>query len=121
MEFIPIIVIAFLFWFLLIRPQSKRQRDMSRMQASLNLGDRVMLQSGLFATVFGIDEEQGRLQLELAPGVVVEAARAAVAQVDTPAERPDAEDPSPGANGADGPEPSDGPDGPGGPGGGTTR
>ncbi len=114
MEFIPIILIAFLFWFLLIRPQSKRQREMARMQSSLGPGDRVMLQSGIYATVFGVDEEQGRLQLELAPGVVVEAARGSVGAVESQVERPeddeartddaDATNGDPGDNGADGSE-----------------
>ncbi len=106
---LPIAIIAFLFWFLLIRPQTKRQREMSRMQSALGPGDRVMLASGIYATVFGIDEEQGRLELELAPGVVVEAVRGAVAKVETPADHPDAgsNDPESGAGGPDaGTEPS---------------
>ena len=99
---LPIAIVAFLFWYLLIRPQSKRQRALSRMQSSLGPGDRVMLHSGMYATIFGIDEEQGRVQLELAPGVVVEAARGAIAQVDNPSERPEEHDPAEGENGADG-------------------
>lgn len=106
---LPILVIAFLFWFLLIRPQSKRQRAMAQMQSALGVGDRVMLHTGMFATVFAVDEEQGRLHLELAPGVVVEAARAAVAQVETPAERPESDqqaeiEADSEANGAEGPD-----------------
>jgi preprotein translocase subunit YajC len=32
---LPIVGIAFLFWFLIIRPASKRQRELSRMQGAL--------------------------------------------------------------------------------------
>ena len=40
---LPIVGIGFLFWFLIIRPASKRQRELSRMQGSLEIGDDVML------------------------------------------------------------------------------
>lgn len=89
MEFLPIIAIALLFWLLLIRPQAKRQKELSRMQSSLQAGDEVMLGSGIFATVTAIDEEQARVHVEVAPGVQLQVARGAIAQVVEQAERLD--------------------------------
>ena len=40
---LPLVAIGLLFWLLLIRPQSRRQRDVRQMQAALNVGDHVML------------------------------------------------------------------------------
>lgn len=81
MEFLPIIAIALLFWLLLIRPASKRQKELSRMQSSLRPGDEVLLGAGIFATVVSIDDESSRLRVEVAPGTQLQIARGAVAQV----------------------------------------
>ncbi|GAB2855250.1 preprotein translocase subunit YajC [Nocardioides pacificus] len=80
MEFLPIIAIAVIFWLLVIRPASRRQKQLSKMQSALTTGESVMLSSGIFGTVVGSDAPD-RLRVELAPGVVVEVARGAVASV----------------------------------------
>ena len=85
-QLIPFVIIGLLFWLLLIRPASKRQKEVSRMQASLGPGDQVMLGSGIFATVVAVDDDSARIHVELAPGTVVQVARGAIAQVVEPAE-----------------------------------
>lgn len=77
-QLLPLVAIALLFWLLLIRPASKRQREVRRMQGSLVVGDQVMLTSGIYGVLRSLDDD--RVQVELAPGVVVEAARGAVGQ-----------------------------------------
>ncbi|MFC5179502.1 preprotein translocase subunit YajC [Nocardioides taihuensis] len=76
---LPIIAIAVLFWFLLIRPQARRQKEQVRMQASVRTGERVMLTSGIYGTLRS--EDGDTVTLEVADGVVLEVARAAIAQV----------------------------------------
>jgi preprotein translocase subunit YajC len=76
---LPLVGIALLFWFLLVRPASKRQREVRHMQASLGVGDAVMLTSGIYGVLRSLDDDD-RLRIEIAPGVVVEAARGAVGQ-----------------------------------------
>ena len=83
---LPLVAIALLFWLLIIRPASKRQKDQARMQSAINVGEQVMLTSGIFGTVTGMDDD--RLSVEIAPGVVVRVARGAVGSV-VPAEQPD--------------------------------
>nr|WP_246284075.1 preprotein translocase subunit YajC [Nocardioides perillae] len=85
----PIIAIALLFWLLLIRPQAKRQKELSRMQSSLRPGDEVMMGSGIFATVTAIDDDRARVHVEVAPGVQLQVARGAIAQVVEQADRLD--------------------------------
>lgn len=76
---LPIIGIALLFWFLIIRPQSKRQRAVRQMQSQLQVGQEVMLTSGMFGTIEQINDED--LDLRIADGVTVKVAKGAVANV----------------------------------------
>ena len=85
---LPLVAIALLFWLLIIRPASRRQKDQARMQSAINVGEQVMLTSGIFGTVTGMDDD--RLSIEIAPGIVVSVARGAVGSV-VPTEQPDDE------------------------------
>jgi preprotein translocase subunit YajC len=78
---LPIIAIAVLFWFLLIRPQARRQKEQARMQAAVRPGERVMLTSGIYGTLRS--EDGDTVTLEVADGVVLEVARGAIAAVVT--------------------------------------
>ena len=90
---LPLVGIALLFWFLMIRPAQRRQREVRQMQSSLVVGDEVMLTSGIYGVLESLDDE--RVRVELAPGVVVEAARGAVGQKVSPGA---ASEPSEGAD-----------------------
>jgi preprotein translocase subunit YajC len=79
---LPLVAIALLFWLLLVRPASRRQKELSRMQASLKLGDEVMLTSGIFGTLRETDDDHVRV--EIADGVTIKVARGAVGTVAQP-------------------------------------
>ena len=87
---LPLVGIALLFWFLMIRPAQRRQRDVRQMQSSLVVGDEVMLTSGIYGVLQSLEDE--RVRVELAPGVVVEVARGAVGQKVSPAISPTTEE-----------------------------
>lgn len=57
-QLVPIVVIFVLFWFLLIRPQKKRQTAIQQMQSSLKKGDKIVTIGGLHGTVDAIDESK---------------------------------------------------------------
>ncbi len=78
-SFLPFILIALVFWLLIVRPQRRRQQEMSNTQASLAPGTQVMLGSGIFGTVVSLDLETVRL--EVAPGTTVKVAKQAVVRV----------------------------------------
>ncbi len=86
MEFLPLIGIALLFWLFIIRPASKRQKELGRMQSSLTVGDEVVLTSGIYGVVHGIEDDH--LLLRVAEGVVVKVARGAVGTIASKAEDP---------------------------------
>lgn len=92
MEFLPLVVIAIAFWLLIVRPTARRNKEVRRLQSSLATGDRVILASGIYATLQEIRDD--RVLAEVAPGVVVEVARGAIAAVEAPPEPPTAIDPS---------------------------
>jgi preprotein translocase subunit YajC len=71
--------IAVLFWLVLIRPQARRQRELAHMQSTLEVGDEVMLTSGVYGTLRALDEDAA--QVEIADGVTIRVARGAVGQV----------------------------------------
>jgi preprotein translocase subunit YajC len=102
-EFLPLVGIALLFWLFIIRPTSKRQRELRTMQSSLDVGDEVVLTSGIFGTVQSV--EDGEVHLEIATGVTVKVARAAIGSIaakhDEPAEEPDVQEQAGGPTGSE--------------------
>ncbi|ASN05121.1 preprotein translocase subunit YajC [Virgibacillus necropolis] len=53
---LPIILMFVIFYFLLIRPQQKRQKKVKQMQSDLKKGDSIITIGGLHATIYAIDE-----------------------------------------------------------------
>ncbi len=78
---LPIVLIFGIFYFLVIRPQSKRQKDLAHMIESLKQGDRVLTSGGLFGTVMSIKENVA--VLKIADQVKVEVAKTAITSVVT--------------------------------------
>ena len=78
-QLLPIVAIAVIFWLLIIRPASRQRKQAAELQSQLSVGDDVMLTSGIFGTI--VDTTGDNLELEIAPGVVVEVVRGAVASV----------------------------------------
>jgi len=74
--FIPIILMFVIFYFLLIRPQQKRQKEHRNMVSNLKKGDRIITSGGLHGRITGIDDTT--LTVEIADKVRVKVARANV-------------------------------------------
>lgn len=77
---VPFALIIGAFYLLIIRPSRNRQKAQARLVDQLAVGARVMTTSGLFAQVAAI-EDDGVLQLEVAPGVTMRWTKAAVARI----------------------------------------
>jgi preprotein translocase subunit YajC len=75
-EFLPLIGIVLLFWLFIIRPQSRRQKELRSMQSSLSVGDEVMLTSGIFGSVQEVGDDH--VVVEIAEGVAIKVAQGAV-------------------------------------------
>ena len=83
---LPLVAILALFWFMVIRPQQRRQKDVVRLQESIQVGQHVMMSSGIYGTVVSLADDRARL--EIAPGTQIDIARAAIAKVDEPLPQP---------------------------------
>ncbi|MBR1944215.1 MAG: preprotein translocase subunit YajC [Alphaproteobacteria bacterium] len=68
LSFLPMVGFIILMYFLLIRPQQKKQKQHQALIASIKKGDKVMTNSGLIATVDSVENEQ-EVILEIANGV----------------------------------------------------
>lgn len=63
-QFLPLILMFVIFWFLLIRPQQKRAKAHKQMINELKRGDRVVTSSGIIGRIVEIDDEQVVLDSE---------------------------------------------------------
>ena len=57
MAFLPLIFMFAMFYFLLIRPQQKRQKELNQMIQEIKKGDRIVTSGGLIGTVAGIQND----------------------------------------------------------------
>lgn len=81
MQFIPFIAIGVIFYFLIIRPQSKRQKDLASLISALKTGDKVVTNSGIHGIISNI-KDGSVLSLKIADNVKIEIDKSAIASVD---------------------------------------
>ena len=79
--FMPLVLIIVIMYFLMIRPQAKKQKEHRAMVEQLQKGDRVLTSGGIVGTIAGIKENEGLLIVKIADNVKVELSRGSVAQV----------------------------------------
>ena len=80
MSSILMLVVFFaIFWFLLIRPQQKKNKELRKMLSELAKGDEIVTNGGMIGKISKIDETL--VELEVSEGVVVKVQRNAVANI----------------------------------------
>jgi preprotein translocase subunit YajC len=75
---LPLLLFA-AFYFILIRPRQKQQREIAQVQSTLAPGARVMTGSGLIATIVSVDDDE--VVLEVSPGITNRYVRRAIMRV----------------------------------------
>ncbi len=80
---VPLVVMLGIFYFLLIAPMRKRQKQQEQMIADLKTGDRVVTAGGIYGTIVGIKDD--RLTVRIADQVKVEITKSSVTGLDTAA------------------------------------
>jgi preprotein translocase subunit YajC len=85
--YIFILALLALMWFMLIRPQRRRQQEAQRLLETISVGKEIVTAGGLFGTITAIDGDEVRV--EIADGVEVRLAKRAVAGVVTEDEEPE--------------------------------
>jgi preprotein translocase subunit YajC len=68
-----------IFYFLIIRPQQKRQKETQKMLESVRKGDRVLTSGGIFGTVVGTKDDV--VVLKVSDEVKVEFTKSSIVQV----------------------------------------
>lgn len=81
-NFLPLVVLALLFWLLIVRPMRKRQRDIKDTQQAISIGSKIMLASGIYGQIATINDET--IELQVAPQTTLTVHRQAIARVVPP-------------------------------------
>ncbi|MBP3367454.1 MAG: preprotein translocase subunit YajC [Treponema sp.] len=89
----PLILIVIIMYFFMIRPQSKKQKELQKMLDALQKGDKVVTIGGIHGTVSSVKKEAGTVIIKVDDNTKIEFNRSAVASVisDKPAEEKKAE------------------------------
>src|SRR3954465_7140406 len=78
-QFLPIVLIFVIMYFLILRPQQVKQRQHRELVGNLRRGDTIVTSGGLVGKVAKVDDDE--LQVEIAEGVRVKVVRGMVAEV----------------------------------------
>ncbi|WP_127111678.1 preprotein translocase subunit YajC [Shimia sediminis] len=79
-QFMPLILIFAIMYFLLIRPQQKKVKEHAAMVDAVKRGDRIVTQGGMIAKVSKVKEDN-EVEIEIAEGVKVRIVKSTIAQV----------------------------------------
>ena len=81
MQFLPLIGLIVLFYFLMIRPQQQRMKQHQQMLGNLKRNDTVVLSSGMIGKVVRVEDKE--VGLEIATGVTVKVVKGMISEVRT--------------------------------------
>jgi preprotein translocase subunit YajC len=90
MQFLPLIALVVLFYFLMIRPQQRRMKTHQQAIAAIKRGDVVVLPSGVIGKVVRVEDAE--VGVEIATGVTVKVVKSMVSEVRTRGEPAPAND-----------------------------
>jgi len=62
-NFLPLIFLFGIFYFLIIRPQQKQQKEHAAMLSSLEKGDKILTNGGLYAEIVKVEEDFIKIKL----------------------------------------------------------
>jgi preprotein translocase subunit YajC len=79
MQFLPLVALVVLFYFLMIRPQQRRMKQHQAMLAALKRGDTVVLASGMIGKVVRVEETE--VGVEIATGVTTKVVKSMISDV----------------------------------------
>ncbi|EIZ79944.1 preprotein translocase subunit YajC [Novosphingobium sp. Rr 2-17] len=82
-QYLPFVAMALIFWFLILRPQMKQQKEQKAKLAALKKGDEVLTGGGLIGKVVRVDDTYA--DVEIAQGVKVKTLKTTIVDVIPPA------------------------------------
>ena len=86
LQFLPIVGMVVIFWFLIIRPQMRQQKAHREKVAGVKKGDQVITAGGLLGKVIKVDDQYA--EIEIAQGVRVKAVKSTIGDIVPPGGTP---------------------------------
>ena len=86
LQFLPIVGMVVIFWFLIIRPQMRQQKAHRDKVAAVKKGDQVVTAGGLLGKVIKVDDQYA--EIEIAQGVRVKAVKSTIGDIVPPGGTP---------------------------------
>lgn len=83
LQFLPIVGMGLVMWFLFIRPQMRQQKEHKAKLEAIKKGDTVLTGGGLLAKVIKVEDQY--VDVELAPNVRVRAVKSTITDIVPPA------------------------------------
>lgn len=74
-QFVPLVLIFVIFYFLLVRPQQKKMKDHKAVLEAIRRGDRIVTNGGIVGLVTKVIAEERQVEVEIAEGVRVKVMR----------------------------------------------
>lgn len=81
-QFLPFVAVGVIFWFLILRPQMRQQKEHKAKIEAIKKGDQVLTAGGLLGKVLKVDENYA--DLELGPNVKVKALKSTISDIVPP-------------------------------------
>jgi preprotein translocase subunit YajC len=81
-QLVPLVLIFVVFYFFMIRPQQKKQKDREKVLDDIKRGDRVVTIGGIHGTVAGIDTEKKTVLVQVADNMKIKFERSAIANIE---------------------------------------
>lgn len=78
---LPIVMIIGVFYFLIIRPQSKKLKEHQTMLSEVTKGDQVITSGGIFGTVARVEKDNNIIFVEIADKVKIKVRQDAIAEI----------------------------------------
>ncbi|RKF21174.1 preprotein translocase subunit YajC [Altericroceibacterium spongiae] len=85
-NFLPLVGMVLIFWFLIIRPQMKRQKEHQQKITGIRKNDKVVTAGGLVGKVMKVDDDYA--DVEIAQGVKVKIVKSTISDVIEPGSKP---------------------------------
>jgi preprotein translocase subunit YajC len=86
LQFLPIVGMVAIFWFLIIRPQMRQQKAHREKISAVKKGDQVVTAGGLLGKVIKVDDQYA--EIEIAQGVRVKAVKSTIGDIVPPGGTP---------------------------------
>ena len=78
---IPLVLIFFVFYFFIIRPQQKKIKEHNKLLDSIKKGDKVIISSSILGSVTKVDATNGHFLVEISEGVEIKVLKSSISEV----------------------------------------